>query len=187
MVIRARRVLASLVMRSMRMSYLSPKTEVALSSIHGRGLFAKAAIEKDEIVAIKGGHIFERAALSSLVLTLGPSEIQIADDMFIGPVDAADREGAMLFTNHSCDPNVGVAGQIVFVAMRDIEPGEELTCDWAMTDDDDASIPCHCGADKCRGTITGKDWMKPELQERYRGYMSWYLERKIAKAAVHCA
>jgi len=167
----------------MRMSYLSPKTEVGLSPIHGRGLFAKTAIGKDEIVAIKGGHVFDRAALSSLVLTLGPSEVQIADDLFIGPVDPGDREGAMLFTNHSCDPNIGIAGQIVFVAMREIALGEELTHDWAMTDDDEASIGCHCGAANCRKTITGKDWTKPELQERYRGYMSWYLERKIRKAA----
>jgi hypothetical protein len=26
----------------------------------------------------------------------------------------------MLFTNHSCDPNIALQGQIVFVAMRDI-------------------------------------------------------------------
>ena len=39
----------------MPLSYLSPKTEVRESKIHGRGLFATADIAKDEIVAVKGG------------------------------------------------------------------------------------------------------------------------------------
>ena len=43
-----------------RLSYLSPKTEVRESKIHGRGLFAIADIAKNEIVAIKGGHIVDR-------------------------------------------------------------------------------------------------------------------------------
>lgn len=33
----------------------------------------------------------------------------------------------MLFVNHSCEPNVGFAGNTVLVAMRDISPGEALT------------------------------------------------------------
>ena len=37
-------------------------------------------------------------------------------------------------------------------------------------------------AARCRGTITGKDWMKPELQAKYNGWFCWYLQRKIAAA-----
>ena len=64
-------------------------------------------------------------------------------------------------------------------AMRDIEAGEELTHDWATTDDDRYEMACRCGAACCRGTITGQDWRRPDLQEKYRGYFSWYLERRI--------
>jgi hypothetical protein len=39
------------------LSYRSPKTEVKPGSIHGNGLFAKEAIAKGEIVAVKGGYI----------------------------------------------------------------------------------------------------------------------------------
>jgi len=49
----------------------------------------------------------------------------------------------MIFSNHSCEPNIGVQGQIVYVAMRDIAPGEELTHDWAMTDDDENEHQCN--------------------------------------------
>ena len=76
----------------------------------------------------------------------------------------------------SCDPKIGVQGQIVFVAMRDIEAGEELTHDWATTDNDDYEMECRCGAVNCRKVITGQDWRKPELQEKYRGFMSRYLK-----------
>ncbi len=81
----------------------------------------------------------------------------------------AERDGNMLYTNHSCDPNLALQGQIVLLAMRDVAPDEELTIDWATTDDGDHQMACRCGSARCRGTITGKDWMKPELQERYRG------------------
>ena len=161
------------------LSFLTPKATVRPSPIHGRGLFAVEHITAGEIVAIKGGHILERSTRDRLRPRLGPAEVQVADDLFIGPVTEDEREGAMIFSNHSCDPNIGVQGQIVFVALRDIEPGEELTHDWATTDDDDYEMECHCGAPGCRGVITGQDWRRRDLREKYRGYMSWYLQRKI--------
>jgi len=164
-----------------RLSYCSPKTEVRESKIHGHGLFAIAAIAKDEIVAAKGGHIVDRKTLCEKITpVLGPVEIQIGDDFFIAPVSDEERELSMLYLNHSCDPNLGVRSEITFVATRDIRAGEELTHDWAMTDDDDYSVECNCGAPDCRKTLTGKDWQRPDLQKRYAGYFSAYLALKIA-------
>jgi hypothetical protein len=162
------------------LSYRSPKTEVRASPIHGRGLFATAHIARDQVVAVKGGHIISRAQLRELTPQLGPVEIQIGDDLFIAPVTAEEREGSMLYSNHSCDANLGMRGEITLVAMRDIAAGEELTHDWATTDDDDYALPCRCGAAACRGTVTGKDWQRPEVQQRYAGYFSPYLAEKIA-------
>ncbi len=165
----------------MPLSYLSPKTEVRESKIHGRGLFATADIAKDEIVAVKGGHIVDGETLRGEIMPrLGPVEIQIDDHLFIAPVTNEEREGSMLYSNHSCDANLGMRGEITFVAMRNIRAGEELTHDWATTDDDDYSTACKCGSRKCREILTGKDWQRPELQKRYAGYFSAYLARKIA-------
>jgi uncharacterized protein len=166
------------------LSYISPKATVKDSPIHGRGLFATQPISKGEIVVIKGGYIFDQATLRELSQRLGPAEIQIAEDFFIGPVTEAEREGGMIFSNHSCEPNIGVQGQIVFVAMRDIAAGEELTHDWATTDDDTYEMDCRCGAPSCRKIITGQDWRKPELQEKYRDYLSWYLLQKINRVTT---
>lgn len=165
------------------LSYLSLKATVRASPIQGRGLFATGEFQAGEIVCIKGGYVFTRETLRKIAPALGPAEIQIADGLFIGPRSPEEREGGMIFSNHSCDPNIGVQGQIVFVALRRIEAGEELTHDWATTDDDDYTLACRCGAPCCRGTITGKDWQKPELQQKYRGNFSWYLQRKIEAGA----
>ena len=163
------------------LSYLSRKTEVRQSKIHGRGLFAMADIAKDEIVGVKGGHIVDRKTLREKITPrLGPVEIQIDNDLFIAPLTEEERELSMLYSNHSCDPNLGIRGEITFVAMRDIRAGEELTHDWAMTDNDDYSVECNCAATDCRKTLTGKDWQRPDLQKRYAGYFSAYLARKIA-------
>ena len=161
------------------LSHLSPKAVVRNSPIHGRGLFATAEFCPGEIVCVKGGHIFNRAMLEKIAPILGPAEIQIADDLFIGPIHTGEREGCMIFSNHSCDPNIGVQGQIVFVALRQIAAGEELTHDWATTDDNDYTLGCRCGATGCRGTITGKDWQREDLQRKYHGLFSWYLQQKI--------
>src|SRR5215210_1576391 len=140
-----------------KLSYISPKAAVKESPIHGRGLFAVEVIEEGEIVCVKGGAIFNREQLREVSAHLGPAEIQVASDLFIGPLTTDEREGSMIFSNHSCAPNIGVRGQIVFVSMRRIEAGEELTHDWAMTDDDDYEMGCRCGAKDCRGVITGQD------------------------------
>jgi len=161
------------------LTYRSPKTEVRPSPIHGQGLFARVAIAAGEIVAVKGGHVLTGSEWAALGPALGAADIQIAEDLFIAPVREDHRTGSMLYTNHCCDPNLAIQGQIVLVAMRDIDAGEELTIDWATTDDGDHRMTCRCGSPRCRGTVTGKDWMKPELQERYRGWFCWFLQRKI--------
>jgi SET domain-containing protein len=97
------------------------------SGIEGRGLAALAPIGAGEIVAIKGGHVVTAAVLQSLPERLQNSEIQIADGFHLVASEEAEYEPVVLFINHCCEPNVGFAGSIVLVAMRDISAGEELT------------------------------------------------------------
>lgn len=151
------------------------------SPIHGRGLFAAEPIARGEVVCVKGGHIFDRRRLEDLTPRLGPAEIQIGEGLFIGPVTEEECEGSMIFSNHSCEPNVGVRGEITFVALRDIAAGEELTHDWATTDDDGYRMECRCGAGACRGLVTGQDWRRADLQEKYGRNFSSYLLEKIER------
>src|SRR6266511_5168507 len=160
-------------------SWFNPKTEKRTSPIQGRGLFARVAIQAGEVVAVKGGAIMDFTAFALVRDLVSPAEIQIEDHLYIAPRSADEIEANILCLNHSCDPNVGVRGQITFVAMHDIPAGSELTIDYAMIDGDPAErMECSCGAAECRRVITGSDWRAPELQRRYAGYFSRYIEER---------
>lgn len=167
-------------MRDLTESWITPKARKGMASgIAGRGLVALEPIRSGEVVAVKGGHIVSTATLRSLPERLQNSDVQITDDLHLVALTDDEYESVMLFLNHSCDPNVGFGGNVVLVAMRDIEADEELTTDYALFDDYEASMECHCGRPMCRRRIDGRDWQRPDLQRRYRGYFSWYLERRI--------
>ena len=163
----------------MNLTYFSPKAEKRGSNIDGRGLFAKEAIPKADIVVIMGGYVMTRAQRDKVGEELGPSEIQVTEDLFFGPTSLDEREGGMMHLNHSCEPNLGLQGQIVFVALRDIAKDEELTFDYAMTDDEPYEMRCNCGAATCRGVVTGRDWMNKDVQQKYDGYFSWFIQRRV--------
>ena len=163
-------------------TYLSPKTAKGTSSVHGVGLFAREPIRRREVVAVKGGHIMTPAEWTRLEPLVGEAAaVYIATNLVIAPRTSAEYEGSMMHLNHSCEPNVGVEGQIVFIALRDVAAKEELLVDYAMMDDHDERMTCSCGAAACRGVVTGQDWKLPELQRRYKGYFSSYLERRITE------
>jgi len=164
--------------RKMVSSFISSKISVRRSRIHGLGMFAKAPIKKGEIVFIKGGHILTREKVfSSQVIS---SYLPIADDYFIGATSKSEEKKIKLFLNHSCNPNCGLRGEITFIAIRDIDEGEELTCDYAMIDNEDYEFTCNCGAKSCRKKVTGYDWKKDDIQKRLSPYFARYLLEKIA-------
>jgi hypothetical protein len=167
-------------------SYITPKARKGISSaIEGRGLVAIAPIAAREVVAIKGGHIVTTAALRSLPDRLQNSEVQIADGFHLTALTEDEYEPVMLFINHSCEPNVGFAGNIVLVAMQDIAPGQELTTDYALFDDYDGDMECRCRTPSCRGTIGGRDWQRPDLQRKYGTYFSSYLSGRLVHEPDH--
>lgn len=165
-----------LIVRTRLNSYVSPKAEIRSSAMRGRSLFATGEFRLGEVVYVIGGYVFTRQPSESRDPVLGRSELQIADNLFIG---AGHPDDCMITSNHSCDPNIAVQGQIIFVALREIAAGEELTHDWATTDDAVYALECRCGSAACRHIITGKDWHQKDLQQKYRGLFSWYLEQKI--------
>jgi len=160
-------------------SVVSAKVVIGESPVNGNGMFAKERISKDEIVFIKGGHILKREQMfSSHIIN---SYLPIDDDYFLAAENLEEEEAIKLYNNHSCDPNCGLRGEITFVAIRDIEAGEELTVDYAFIDNEDYEFECNCGAKDCRKKVTGHDWKIPELQSRYREYFAAYLRAQFPK------
>ncbi len=115
--------------------------------------------------------------MSALPVLLQRRSVQVDEGLYlVTPVDDEPAD----FINHSCDPNAGLQGQLTVVAMRDIAPGEEVCFDYAMTDASPYDqFNCSCDTPLCRGQVTGNDWMLPELQERYRGFFSTYVQKRI--------
>jgi len=162
----------------MSVSYLTPKARPVHVGAAGRGSVAVEPIAAGEVVVAFGGRAMTRDEFDLLPLGQQSRSIQIEEHLYLA--GAPEPEPAD-FINHSCAPNCGMRGSTVVVALRDIEPGEDLTYDYAMSDGSDYDeFECLCGAATCRGKITGDDWMQPELQLRYRGYFSPYLSNRIA-------
>ena len=162
-------------------SYLSPKIEVRDADRKGLGLFATSPIAGGETLAGWGGDVMTRVEFDRLSDHRRTHALQIDEDLYmVGP----DNPDPADLANHSCEPNAGVVGNILLVAMSEILPGEEVCFDYAMADTDDYDeFVCECGALTCRRLVTGGDWRIPELQQRYRGFMSSYIERRIAAEA----
>ena len=59
------------------------------------------------------------------------------------------------YINHCCEPNLVariVRGHILYMSLRDIQAGEELTVDYHFEKKVERVV-CKCGAATCRGTI----------------------------------
>lgn len=163
-------------------TYKSPKTEVKHSNIQGRGIFAIEKIKKGEIVAIKGGHILTMAEFENLEKIPKEFCLQIEDEFFIGPSTNDEVEDNAIFINHSCKPNAGFKGQITYIALRDIMPGEEITQDYAMSFaciQAYEQMKCNCGSKNCRNRLSENDWQLKNLQTKYGDNFSSYLIAKI--------
>ncbi len=162
----------------MAVSYLTPKVRTAPQTQGGHGSFALEFIAAGEVIAAFGGRCVTRDELDLLPADQQSRSIQIEDALFLagGPEpEPAD------FVRHSCAPNCGMRGNTVLVALRDIEAGETVTYDYAMSDGSDYDeFECQCGTAACRSKVTGNDWMLPELQLRHRGSFSPYLATRIA-------
>jgi SET domain-containing protein len=164
-------------MNDQSFSYLNPKCETRGHAEGGCGVFAAAVIAEDELVSLWGGRIIRKDELDPSMTRFTQRVLQLDEDLYL--LTGEEPEPTDCF-NHSCNPNLGFFGQIGLVAMRKIEADEELMFDYAMSDGGPYDeFECFCGSVNCRKKITGGDWKLPELWDKYKGYFSPYLARRI--------
>lgn len=164
-------------------SWIDPRIEIRNSLIEGKGLFAKAPVQKDETLIICGGTLFVGQDIET-GRAREQSLFQIGEDLYLGNL-STDPVTDDEFLNHSCDPNVWIEDEATLVACRDIDAGEELTGDYGTWDANPAwklAHECNCGSLLCRRVITGSDWQLPELQERYGQHFTPFLNGQIKKS-----
>jgi len=158
-------------------SHLSPKVQAyPKANGIGNGIFAQQVLKKGELLAVFGGVVYEWDTFINLPERERSLCIQVEENLFLVPRPIGDGD----YVNHCCNPNAGLSGQIALVAMRDIQPGEEICFDYAMSDTAAYDeFACNCGAPNCRRSVTGSDWQLPELQKRYAGYFAPHVQRRI--------
>ncbi|MBL7257719.1 SET domain-containing protein-lysine N-methyltransferase [Actinoplanes sp. LDG1-01] len=97
------------------------------------------------------------------------------DAHLVLPAGTANGKG-----NHGCDPNLWWGPPYTLVARREIAAGEELTNDYATsTGVREFEMSCRCEAAGCRGVVTGEDWRRLDLRERYGDHWTPALLRLI--------
>jgi len=137
--------------------YTCFKIKLAKSKIHRWGIYAAEFIPAGrKVIEYTGEKISRRetkrrSELSDLIYLFTLDSYWTLD----GSVGGSGAQ----YINHSCDPNLVtriIKGHIIYMAMRDIRPGEELTVDYRF-DKKVERVECLCGTAKCRGTINLTD------------------------------
>lgn len=125
----------------------------APSPIDGVGTFTDEAIAaRRKIGELRGEAISVREARRR---AKGRERIHIVEVSDTRAVDASDSIDPLRNINHSCAPNTVLRiqqGRVEFYALRDIAPGEELSCDYGESHHR-GRLRCRCGAPNCVGRL----------------------------------
>ena len=98
-----------------------------------------------------------------------------ADNQYIFTIDDHyDLDGNVgwnpaKFINHSCDPNCEAEldnGRIFINALRDIQPGEEITFNYGYDFEGYEDHPCRCGAPNCVGYMVAEEFFPQVLKNK---------------------
>lgn len=131
---------------------LAPGLSIKKSPIEGKGCFSVIHFKARRKIAEYTG---EKITNTEANRRANRRKLRICaiDDRW--SLDGSRGGNGTHYINHSCEPNAYVRtifGHVVFFALRDIHPGEEITVDYEQTLHPD-SKRCYCGAASCRGRI----------------------------------
>ncbi|HVF56509.1 MAG TPA: SET domain-containing protein-lysine N-methyltransferase [Pyrinomonadaceae bacterium] len=132
---------------------LAPGLEIRKSAIEGHGCFATAFFPKNRKIAEYAGELISYLEVARRVRHR--KKLRICAVNRYWSIDGSRGGNGTHYVNHSCEPNSYMKilyGHILFMALRDIHPGEEITLDYVTTHHSDTKR-CHCKAPSCRGTI----------------------------------
>jgi SET domain-containing protein len=123
------------------------------STIQGQGLFAECALRaRSKLGEFTGQTISVKEARRK---AKGAQRIVIVEISETEAIDGSNSTCIFQFVNHSCNPNVFIRvahRRVEFYARRNIQPGEELTCDYGDSHHE-GQLPCRCGSSNCRKFI----------------------------------
>jgi len=151
-----------------------PKNKFLLknSQIQGEGIFTTRSYRKGEFVVKLTGKKIIRKYNEKTDRELCANWFGIGKDLWINPNFPLSK------INHSCSPNIGIKGQIMFYALRKIDNGEELTFDYSTSEQEtDWKMRCHCGQSDCRKWMTAIQLLPPKVFNSYLPYIPRYFQK----------
>lgn len=122
------------------------------SPINGRGCFATLHFPRWRKIAPYAG---EKISNAEAKRRAGRRILRICGIDHRWSIDGSRGGNGTHYINHSCSPTAftrTLYGQLIFFALRDLQPGDEITIDYGSTLHPD-SKRCTCGAASCRRTI----------------------------------
>ena len=131
---------------------LAPGLTIKKSRIHGRGCFATQSFSSRRKIAEYAGEKITNAEANRRAHR---KMLRICAINNRWSLDGSRGGNGTHYINHSCVPNAYMKityNHILFIALRDIRAGEEITIDYESTLHPDTKR-CVCGARTCRGTI----------------------------------
>jgi SET domain-containing protein len=137
---------------------LAPGLSVRPSPIAGKGCFATRFFPRGRKIAEYTGELIARREVARRARTRRHRNLRICALDAYWSLDGARGGNGTHYVNHSCQPNAymrNTRGHILFIALRDIHPGEEITVDYETTLHPNTKR-CRCRAPNCRGTINKK-------------------------------
>ena len=156
------------------------KLYIANSQTAGQGLFAGESINAGDLILIFGGTLLSSHSRYSGEY-LRSTCIGISEEFLLGESVKSQKDYSD-YINHSCKPNAGMQDAITLVAIRDIKENEEIFVDYAFWESNNEwimKVPCVCGNDNCRQTITGKDWVNVKTTDPLFEFYSPFIRRRI--------
>ena len=129
------------------------KFKIKQSAIHGKGLFAGSRIgARRKLGELDGERITQAEARRRARRSRSIMIVELGDGTAI---DATRGGNHFKYVNHSCSPNAFMRvcrGRLEFYALREIKPGEELTCNYGETHHE-GTLTCRCRSEGCQGYI----------------------------------
>ena len=170
-----------------------PQLQVVAAGNKGRGLVTLESVSKGRICAEYCGRAVKASKLKQLFRRYQTDRrmyIMALDKDVV--LDARKKGNIARYINHSCNPNCKVERwrvrgivRAAVVALRDLQPNEELTFDYKWERKRGrAPTKCHCGEVNCRGTLEmPKSLEEADLEQKLED--QWQASNRVDVSIVN--
>jgi SET domain-containing protein len=158
------------------------------NSRFGKGCFAKESIKKSEFICFCEG---KETTWEEQERRYIEGKDRLDDPLQISKTKYIELDRPYIYFNHSCNPNSGIRGKNELIAIKNINPGEEIVYDYSSVVWDERWVKehgpwtmiCGCEEKNCRKVIGDFLTIPKSLRRKYimLGVVPDFILRKLIK------